>query len=178
MSDEPCNAVIEKASGAVFFVQDASDYADDAYVVLPAPDDFMRQRYAWDGAQLVSDIALAKATALDGISKRFYAVLGQGCASPKGWVDCDDKAQARITSAVSLMRELTTLEQAPETLSWTMFDKSPEPHALADLVQLGIAIGMRTQALFGVKQALESAVEAATSVEGLDAIDIEGSWPT
>jgi hypothetical protein len=176
MSDDPFSAVIEKASGAVFFVQDASDYADDAYAVLPAPDDFMRQRYAWDGAQLVSDIALAKAAALERISARFYAALAQGCASPKGWVDCDDKAQARITSAVSLMRELTTLGQAPPALSWTMFDKSPEPHTLADLVQLGIAIGMRTQTLFGVKQELEGAVEAATSIEDLNAIDVEGSW--
>lgn len=177
MSDEPFSAVIEKASGAVFFVEDASDYADDAYAIVPAPDDYMRQRYSWDGTQLVSDITLAKAAALARISARFYTVLAQGCASPKGWVDCDDKAQARITSAVSLMREAGALQLAPETLSWTMFDKSAVAHTVTDLVALGIAIGMRTQALFGAKQVLEGAVEAAMSVADLDAIDIEGSWP-
>lgn len=139
----------------------------------PAIEQFDTVSQAW-----VPDIEKAKVALLARISSSFYSVLAQGCASPKGWVDCDDKAQARVTSAVSLMREAAALQMAPETLSWTMFDKSAVPHTVTDLVALGIAIGFRTQALFGAKQALEGAVEAATSIDDLDAIDIAGAWPS
>lgn len=123
------------------------------------------------------DFATAKAAAFARVSASFYAVLAQGCASPKGWVDCDDKAQSRVTSAVSLMRETTDLGMAPPPVSWTMYDKAAMPHTLTELVMLGIAIGMRTQVLFAAKQQMEAVIGAATSVAELDAIDIEGGWP-
>lgn len=122
--------------------------------------------------------AWVRAAKLTDISTAFAREVGRGCVSPKGRVDCDDTAQGRIGNVIQLReRAASAGVSIPETVTWTMLDKSQVGHNDADLVALGLAIGFGFAAKFAHKQALEAAVEMAAAMDDLEAIDIEAGWP-
>lgn len=121
----------------------------------------------------------ARAARQAAVSAAFVVELAKGCQGPKGWVDCDEQAQGRISRIIQMRREAAALDiPQPPTVTWTMFDKSRQPHDDAELIALGLAVGARFQALFAAKQALEDAVRDAAMRQELDAIDIAGGWPS
>ncbi|ODU71349.1 MAG: hypothetical protein ABT11_04060 [Novosphingobium sp. SCN 66-18] len=133
-----------------------------------------------DGSTLearVIPIEEARAAAMVAVSTHFNVVLAQGCMTPKGRADCDDKAQQRITSAVLLSDKAAQLGLPEAATPWTMFDGSVEPHSRAELVALGLAIGAQMQACFARKQQLQALIGAAADRAALAAIDIEAGWP-
>lgn len=121
----------------------------------------------------------AKALRQEAISAAFVGELAKGCQGPKGWVDCDEQAQGRISRIIQMRKEAAVLQlPQPDTVTWTMFDKSRVAHDDAELIAMGLAVGAHFQALFAAKQALEDAVRDAATRQELDAIDIAAGWPS
>ena len=133
---------------------------------------------AWDGAAIAADLSGPIEAAQAAISARFVQATLAGCASPKGWVDCDEIAQGRVTRLVELLQRADTLGmETPATVDFTMYDKTRQPHTLEELIALGMTIGFHFLALFARKQALEAALAVAETLADIEAIDVEADWP-
>lgn len=143
------------------------------------PDEVPVMLATWDGTAIVADLTGPREAKQAAISARFVQATLAGCASPKGWVDCDEVAQGRVDRLVKLIREASDLGMdPPETVDFTMYDKSQQPHTLAELVTLGITIGFHFLALFAHKQALEAALASIDTLAAIEALDVEVGWPT
>lgn len=119
-----------------------------------------------------------RADKLAAISAQFEREVVKGCASPKGRVDCDDKAQGRVSNVISLRERAAAAGiDLDATVMWTMFDQSQEPHSDAELIGLGIAIGFGFAAKFARKQALEAEALAAMDIDALAQVDPASGWP-
>jgi hypothetical protein len=132
----------------------------------------LRGEYAIEVVSLDTyrDIALAR------LSHLFIEKLSLGCSSPKGPVDCDDKAVARITATLSLYDHAAIPHST--TRLWTMLDKSKVAHDYYDRVSLCVAIATGFYGCFGVKQMFEDEITAAATRAEIDAIDINVGWPS
>lgn len=129
------------------------------------------------GEKLISiiDLANRKAERMAELSTIFDTHIAGGCTSPLGWVDCDDKARNRLGA---IMDEYTYfgLSTATDT-DITMYDQSVVTHTYAEIIDLGAAISTGWRAMWANKQSLQADILAATTVAGLDAIDLETGWP-
>lgn len=74
-----------------------------------------------------------------------------------------------ITDAILLANTLAALEQ-PVAIEWTLLDNSVITLDQTQLVQLGLALGARTQAAYSQARTLREQIDAAESQEDLDAI--------
>jgi hypothetical protein len=124
----------------------------------------------------IVDLATRKAAREAELSLIFDAHLALGCTSPLGWVDCDDKAKARMSGRF-MEYEFFGLSTSVDT-EWTMFDQSTVTHTYTQFVALCTAITDGFQAYFSNKQALAADIEAASDLATLEAIDLESGWPT
>jgi hypothetical protein len=121
------------------------------------------------------DLNAARRIKLGQVSSAFSRQIMRGCSSPKGLVDCDDKACNRVANAIFMRDKLGV--PAEDTENWTMHDGSKIEHDYAELVALGAAIATGFKAYFAQKQAIEQAIGAATSTADVAAIDINSGWP-
>lgn len=168
----------------LFFPTSATDLANDSLaegeVSIPctAMGDFVISE---DGTTLevrAKPIAEVRQRLMETLRQRFATELAKGCESPKGRVDCDDKAVQRVTSAVVMADKLAELGLPDVDENWTMFDQSVVPHSRGELTALGLAIGAGFRACFSNKQTLENQLDAATTVAELNAVNLDSGWPT
>lgn len=145
-----------------------------AWIVVPYPAD----AYVVVAGEVVPMLSHAITMKLAEVSAQFEREVLRGCASPKGWVDCDDKSHGRIGNLVDMReRAMARGAQVDPEEEWTMFDKSQILHNHEELIDLGLAIGLGFKAKFKRKQQLEAQIAAAVSVEDLNSIDVAAGWP-
>lgn len=104
------------------------------------------------------------------------AQLG-GCDTPLGRVQTDTKSQSFINGASS-MALMAKMTGAPFSIIWTMADNTNVEHDADQMLGLGSAVGQFINACHQNLIALRAAIDAAEDAETLDAIDLEGGWPT
>lgn len=124
----------------------------------------------------VVELATRKIQKQAELSIIFDAHLALGCTSPLGWVDCTDTSKSRM-GARYMEYEFFGLSTSVDT-DWTMYDQSVVTHTYTEFVALCTAITEGFQAYFDNKQVLTAAIETASDIAALEAIDLESGWPT
>ena len=176
--------LMHSETGELQRVASIEGYGDDWIDRGEIPEDVPPNIAVWDEAaeSVVPDLSGPVAAALAWVSEEFARQVALGCDSPKGWVECDEKAQGRIERLIKLWEQLPIPgTPSPETILFTMFDTTiKEPHSYDELVTLGITIGLNFLAKFSVKQGLETAINAAAATGSLAAIQaiITEGWPS
>lgn len=92
-----------------------------------------------------------------------------GCDTPKGRMDSDLESQHKINGAVSM----ANLLGAAFTVNWTMQDNSVVAHDKAEIEAAGLALGMWDATCHAAGQAVRDAINAATTLAELFAMDVE-----
>lgn len=100
-----------------------------------------------------------------------------GCMTPLGVVDSDETAKLQISGGVQ-MAMLAVQSGSPFEIEWTMLDNSTVTHSAAQMIALGVAVGQHVVACRSVATALREAINAATTIEEIAAVDIESGWPS
>lgn len=143
-----------------------------ADLTYPTPD---------DGAHMfeliepeLDDLKLWKVTAA---KDRCDAAMLGGCDTPLGRVQTDTKSQGLINGASS-MALMAKMSGAPFSIVWTMADNTNVEHDVDQMLALGVAVGQFMNACHQHLIALRAAIGAAEDTETLDAIDLEGGWPS
>jgi hypothetical protein len=119
------------------------------------------------------ELSIAKAAFGERIKDKRNAVERAGCATPYGRIDTDADSQRKIGGASTMALALGT----QFTMSWRMADNSIVTLNASQMIEVGVAAAQYVAACQANKNALDAAVQAATSVADLDAIDIEAGWP-
>jgi hypothetical protein len=96
--------------------------------------------------------------------------------TPQGVLQIDERSQGRMQRALELGRTFEKLTGQTFATAWRMFDNSEVPIGIAQLEGWSLLIGAQVQHVFSRYGALYAQIMAATSVEQLDAVDIEGGW--
>ena len=98
-----------------------------------------------------------------------------GCMTAKGRVDTDIESQGKVTGAVSM----AMLLGEAFIVNWTMEDNTVETFNAEEMKTMGLTCGLFAAQCHVVGQALRDAINACTTIEELDAIDIEAApWPS
>lgn len=99
-----------------------------------------------------------------------------GCSTPLGRADSDPDSQRKVAGAVQ-MAMIAQAASAPFSIDWTMQDNSSVTHDAAAMIVLGVSIGQHVAACHAVALTKRAAIEAATDITALTAVDIVGGWP-
>jgi hypothetical protein len=147
-----------------------------ATVLIDGRPETNRWRIAADGAAiepLPVDVSELRALRWEAAKAYRDEVIASGCMGPNGRVDADDKSLVRILGAIKLLEELAGTDPAP-AINWTMQDNSEVPHDLADMRQMGIAVGLFIDACQSNGNAIRRAINAADDPAN---IDITAGYP-
>ncbi len=101
------------------------------------------------------------------------AAQNGGCMTPLGRVDTDPDSQRKVSGSV----QLAMIAGAQFSVAWTMQDNAVVVHDAASMIAMGVAVGQHVAACHAVAQAKRAALDAATTIEEIAAVDIEGGWP-
>lgn len=86
-----------------------------------------------------------------------------------GTFDADTKSQKGITDAIMLLQTLQSLG-TPTTIDFTLADNSTTTLTTAQMVEVGLALGARTQQLFAKARALRELINNASTKEDILAV--------
>lgn len=89
--------------------------------------------------------------------------------TPYGIFDCDAESEKRITGAIMMLQTLEGMG-TPTTVDFVLADNSVVTLTTAQMVEVGLIMGARVQAAISKASSLRSAIEAATTVEDVEAI--------
>lgn len=84
-----------------------------------------------------------------------------------------DVDSTRITGAVTLAM-LAKMHDTPFTMAWTLADNTVRELDGDQFIALGVALGQYVDGIYGTARALRVAIEAAPTIEAVDAV----VWPT
>lgn len=126
----------------------------------------------WEAA----DLEAARASRWAAVKALRNAHEYGGCETPLGAVDSDETAKLQISGAVQ-MAMLSIQFGEPFSIEWTMLDNSTVTHSAAQMIALGVAVGQHVVSCRTAATALRTAINAATTIEEIEAIDIETGWP-
>lgn len=92
--------------------------------------------------------------------------------TPYGIFDADPNSRANIANSVLYLQ---TLEQqgTPGTVDWTLADNTTITLNYQEMSDVGVLLGQRTNAAYDTSRALRTQIDAATTVEEVEAIH----WP-
>jgi Domain of unknown function (DUF4376) len=138
-------------------------------VLVPDRGDLTSQIYDEQSEQWLPNLDVHRLRAWQRIKAARDAAETGGCETPLGRVDTDETSRGRITGAVSL----AMIAGPSFTIDWTMADNSVVTHDQAAMIALGVAVGTHVGTCHAIARGLKAPIEAATSVEDLDAIE----WP-
>lgn len=99
-----------------------------------------------------------------------------GCETPLGRVDTDGDSQRKINGAVTMALIAQTAGQ-PFTVDWTMADNSLVTHDAPAMIAMGVAVGQHVSDCHERGAALKAEIDAADTVEEIEAVDIYSGWP-
>jgi len=97
-----------------------------------------------------------------------------GCTTPSGQVDTDADSQRKVGGAATMALALG----ASFTMDWRMKDNSIVRLDASGMIALGEAVAEHVAACQARKNALDAAIDAATTLDELAAIDPEQGWPS
>lgn len=83
--------------------------------------------------------------------------------------DSDLTSQSRIQGAAQLAT-LAMLNSQPFSIDWTLYDNTVRTLDAADMIGVGQALGVHISTLHGLSRAKRDLIEAAATVEDLEAI--------
>jgi hypothetical protein len=92
-------------------------------------------------------------------------------------VDSDSRSVQRINTAVQAAQVAIAMGQ-PFGLDWACQDNSIITLDAAGMMGMPVALAIHANALHQHSRSLKVAIDAATSIPELEAIDIETGWPT
>lgn len=96
--------------------------------------------------------------------------------TPHGTFDSDPDSQRKISGAV-VMAMLALQNSEAFAMDWRLKDNSIVTLDALGMIEVGVAVGQHVAACQGRKNALDALIDAATTVEDLDAIDVTTGWP-
>ncbi|AYJ87677.1 DUF4376 domain-containing protein [Sphingomonas paeninsulae] len=100
-----------------------------------------------------------------------------GCATPVGRSDTTPDSQRKVNGAVT-MALIASTAGAPFSIDWTMADNSSATLDAQGMIALGVAVGRYVSACHDRGAVIKAAIDAAATIEALEAIDIAADWPT
>lgn len=89
-----------------------------------------------------------------------------------GVFDADVYSQKNITDAIAMLQALSAAGYS-QTVEYTLYDNTVAILNTAQMVEVGLALGQRTQAAYATARSLRAAIEAATSINEIESI----TWP-
>jgi len=98
-----------------------------------------------------------------------------GVATPNGVVDSDAESKIKILGAFVVAQSKLAMGE-PHSVDWRFSDNSVVTLDAQAVMVMGAAVYAHTEHCQAVKNALDAAIDAATTVEELDAVDIETGW--
>lgn len=90
-----------------------------------------------------------------------------------GVFDADIYSQKNITDAIAMLQTLAA-SGYPQTIEYTLFDNTVVTLSTAQMVEVGLTLGQRTQQIYATSRSLRVAIDAATTLSEIEAI----TWPT
>lgn len=131
--------------------------------------------------QTLEDVPLEdlKAARKAAVGDKRWQVETGGCqVAPGVTIRTDETSQSKLDGAIALLDKAAARGLDVDPVLW-----EAQPGQFVELDQegltlAGLAVGMFVQATFRRKAALFAAIDAATSVDELAAIDIDSGWPT
>lgn len=90
-----------------------------------------------------------------------------------GVFDADARSQKNITDAIALM-QTAEAQQPGQTIMFTLADNSVTTLTTQQMVNVGLALGQRTQQIYNTSRQLRAQLDAAQTVQEVEAI----TWPT
>lgn len=122
---------------------------------------------------------IAKKAAIDALYYTKTTDIGATCQTSFGLAQCDDayplNSRSTITGAVVMatiaLRSNLTFSQA-----WAMADNSKVVMTAPMMIQFGVEVGQFISTSFNHKSTLKEAVEAATTLQEINAINITVGW--
>lgn len=138
----------------------------------PAPADDTLQTWAWDAAskrwQASPTLLAVQLARWEAIKASRSAAIAAPLATPYGIFDADPDSQAKISGAVQLLQL-----SGATSIAWTLHDNATIELTTAQLIEVGVLLGVREQAAFATGVALRAQINAATDAASLNAI----GWP-
>jgi hypothetical protein len=98
------------------------------------------------------------------------------CSTPAGVVQCDEKSKTKINGLV-LMATLAKSNEQSFSVEFTKADNSRVTLDADGMIALGVAVGNYVSACHERATALKEEIEAASSQEELELIDLDSGWP-
>lgn len=142
----------------------------------PAPADTELQAWTWDAGtkRWVASPTLAalKAAKWALVRAQRDAVEFGGYAWDGSTFDSDSQSQSRIMGAVQ-MAVLAASAGQPFSIAWTLADNTARTLSGAEMIGVGLQLGVHVGTAHTIARALRELIEAATTAEELEAIE----WP-
>ncbi|MBB4152894.1 hypothetical protein GGQ80_000782 [Sphingomonas jinjuensis] len=132
------------------------------------------------GPQPAALLTEAQALALARIDQRSAAVAAAGADTPSGRAKTDAGSRELIIAAHVLALTSISFNATGFRQAFTFIDGDEEREEVLDAagtLGVGIAVAARINAVRNHAKALVTAVRAATSVDAVEAIDVDGGWP-
>lgn len=93
-----------------------------------------------------------------------------------GTFDSDPASRNNITGAVT-MALIAQGAGAPFTIGWKLADNSVSTLDAAEMIGVGVAMGQYVAACHANAQVIGLAIQGASDIETIDAIDLGAGWP-
>ena len=99
-----------------------------------------------------------------------------GLETPFGRFDTDIASQQKISGAV-LMALIAAQSQQPFSVDWRLAGNGLVTLNATTMMQVGVLIGQHVAACQDRKNDLDAALDAATTLAEIEAVDVESGWP-
>lgn len=163
--------VFDEAAGIVTLTDD-NDPTRTQVIPLQLGVNIEAQIQVFLGVDLVAKAKADKRAAINMVRDQ---IENDTAPTPFGVAQCDINSRDKINGAV-LMALLATQQGQPFSVSWTMADNSQVTFNAQQMIQFGMAVGQYVATIHAKGVAKKAAVDACTTVDEVNAIDIEAGW--
>lgn len=123
------------------------------------------------------DIEIVRERALIAVNRKRDAIQRGGCQTPKGVMQSDSESRLMLSGAIQMAQIAVAQGGVEFSMGWTMADNTTVDHSAIELTTAGVTMGLFISRAHNVAIGLKAAINAALTVEDIEAIDIEGaSW--
>lgn len=131
-------------------------------------------------AVVIPELALANAKEAkwDAVKAKRQRVEEGGAATLQGVIDSDPNSQRKVNGLVT-MAMLAGQSGQSFSQAFTLADNSVVTLDGPAMIAVGVALGQHVSACHSIAQTLRDAIDAATSIADVEAIDADGAaWPS
>lgn len=169
--------VIQTPEGDQMLVMGLEGHED--CTIIAQSDDDPPAFWKVENGAIVADLDAFKAAKREAINAIIDAKSAEGatCSTTAGVVQCDEKSKTNI-DGLALMAFMAKVGGIAFSVDFTLYDNSNVTLDADGMIGLGKEVGSYFVATHYFGKALKASADAATSLEELDAIDIEAGWPS